>query len=116
MSDERRHADRTAVDLEVTVASRGSEFKLTLANLGPAGAFILMTGNELRVGEKVQVSFPLLPFRANMQVEAEVRWKKGGDTAGVGVHFFQIRELDQLAIHDFVLILLAKRRHRQYEK
>ncbi len=115
LANERRHADRAAVQLEATVVRDGKTLSCLLGNLGPAGAFI-ETGENLRVGECVGLSFPLLPFRSGLNVEAEVRWKKGGEKAGVGVHFKELRELDQLAIHDYVLILLAKRRHRQYEK
>ncbi len=115
MANERRHADRAAVKLDAKVVRDGTVLAATLGNLGPAGAFI-ETADDFRVGQRIELSFPLLPFRSRLRIEAEVRWRKSGEQAGVGVHFQKMRELDQLAIHDYVLILLAKRRHRQYEK
>lgn len=115
MANERRHADRAAVKLDVKIKNSEREWDAIIGNIGPAGAFIECV-EVMKVGDKIQVTFPLLPFRTLLTVNAEVRWKKSGENGGFGVHFQSVRELDQLAIHDYVLILLAKRRHRQFDQ
>lgn len=91
---------------EVVLAS-GDRRQVSLANLGPDGAFV-SCGSAASPGDRVELRFELQSHPIAFQLEGDVRWRNGH--RGFGVQFRGTSPYDRAALDDYCQCCLERSR------
>ena len=100
-------SQRITMEAKVTLRSQTNFFVGFSENISEGGLFIA-TQSPPEIGEKIEVTIPLLDGTQSVCVEGIVRWHRSmtnGMPAGCGVQFIDISESAAAALEEVVRIL-----------
>ncbi len=98
MSENRRTSTRHPVDLPATIVAGESSIDTPMVNLSLGGALMTCHDDQIRMGQKVLVTFHIPTHSAAIEVGATVRWVSG---ATVGVQFDGMRAREVWSLNKF---------------
>lgn len=125
--DERRRFDRLRIELDAEIrpvdqggAVQGEAFTARVQNLGPEGAFLVLTPEHPPVQSidttsdrptTLEMRFALGDGRDPVRALAEVRWERDlPEGRGLGVQFVRVSDFEKQAIYYFCLRKYAEAR------
>ena len=100
-------SQRISMEAKITLRSQTNFFVGFSENISEGGIFIA-TQSPPDIGEKVEISIPLLDGSQSVSVEGIVRWHRSmtnGMPAGCGVQFTEIADSAAVALEEVIRIL-----------